>query len=247
MNGPLLARSVPGGRLPTEGRGELLLRAAMDLLLETGGPDVTVQQVLERTGLSLRAFYQHFAGKDELLLAVLAEAVAGYVEQVRDRLAAIADPLDRLHAYVADFFATVTASASDAAGDGHLLSRALTLVHLRLAADRPELVASALEPQLRLAEELLAAGARTGQVRRDVEPRQLAAILTETLVAMGHSGVLRTTLHGGAPFGAEQLWAFCLGGVAGDRRPSAAPVDRVGTAGGRTRRTVRSGTRTRGA
>lgn len=206
---------------PVGGRGALLLRAAIDLLVETGSPDVTVQQVLERTGLSLRAFYQHFAGKDELLLAVLAEAVAGYVDQVRLRLAGIEDPVERLRAYVADLFATVTATA----GDGHLLSRSLTLVHLRLAAERPELVAGALEPQLRLAEELVTAGVAAGRLRRDIAPRQLAAILTETLVAMGHRGVLRSTLHGGAPFGADELWAFCLGGITGSS--GTAPQERA--------------------
>ena len=37
------------------------------------GKDFTVQDVVERSGQSLRSFYQYFAGKHELLLALFEE------------------------------------------------------------------------------------------------------------------------------------------------------------------------------
>lgn len=49
-----------------------LLDAALAVLAERGLDDLTVGEVLARAGLGTRAFYRHFASKDELLLALYA-------------------------------------------------------------------------------------------------------------------------------------------------------------------------------
>jgi hypothetical protein len=53
------------------------VRAAMALLAETGTLTFTVQDVVDRSQLSLRGFYQTFASKDDLLLALFEEYIAG--------------------------------------------------------------------------------------------------------------------------------------------------------------------------
>jgi len=54
-------------------RPQQLVGAARDLANETGSAAFTVAQVTRRAGLSLKAFYTCFHGKDDLLLALLAE------------------------------------------------------------------------------------------------------------------------------------------------------------------------------
>ena len=61
-------------------RSSKFLAAAIELLNETGRVDFTVQNVVERSKLSLRAFYQHFGGKDELVLAIFEEVTGVFVE-----------------------------------------------------------------------------------------------------------------------------------------------------------------------
>ena len=55
---------------------ELFLDAARELM-NTNATDFTVQEVVERSGQSLRTFYQYFAGKYELLLALFEESIEG--------------------------------------------------------------------------------------------------------------------------------------------------------------------------
>ncbi|MCV7152717.1 TetR/AcrR family transcriptional regulator, partial [Mycolicibacterium pyrenivorans] len=52
-------------------RAQQFMRSALDILGETGRTEFTVLQVVERSKTSLRAFYQHFATKDELVLALI--------------------------------------------------------------------------------------------------------------------------------------------------------------------------------
>ena len=63
-----VSRSLDGARVRAEQRVQRFLDAASDLILEKGGLDFTVQDVVERSTQSLRSFYQFFDGKQHLLL-----------------------------------------------------------------------------------------------------------------------------------------------------------------------------------
>lgn len=86
------------------GQGErlrvALLDAARELLLEVGDQDkLSVRAVTARAGVTPNALYLHFAGKDELLSAVIN---AGYTELrafLRDAAASESDPIERLRAF----------------------------------------------------------------------------------------------------------------------------------------------------
>jgi AcrR family transcriptional regulator len=54
-------------------RPQLLVSTARSLADETGSAAFTVVQLTTRAGISLKAFYGCFAGKDDLLLALLSE------------------------------------------------------------------------------------------------------------------------------------------------------------------------------
>lgn len=59
-----------------ESRAAGFMRSALAILGETGRADFTVAEVVERSKTSLRAFYQHYATKDDLLLALIGKIMA---------------------------------------------------------------------------------------------------------------------------------------------------------------------------
>jgi AcrR family transcriptional regulator len=81
-----VARSLDVARTRAEERVQCFIDGASELLHEPGRSvhDLTVGEVAARSGLSLRRFYQHFANKDELLLALFEETVRATVAHLRD-------------------------------------------------------------------------------------------------------------------------------------------------------------------
>src|SRR3954471_12749445 len=78
-----VARSLDPARVRAEKRVQRFLDAALELMNSAPDREFTVQEVVERSGQSLRSFYQYFAGKHELLLALFEEAVRTTAEQLR--------------------------------------------------------------------------------------------------------------------------------------------------------------------
>ncbi|OBA98136.1 TetR family transcriptional regulator [Mycobacteriaceae bacterium 1482268.1] len=80
--------------------------AAYSCLSEPHTGPIPVAAILERAGLSTRAFYRHFASKDELFLAMLQQEAGA----LTDRLDCIADgpfgePATQLRAWIEMMFA----------------------------------------------------------------------------------------------------------------------------------------------
>jgi len=96
-----VARSLDSARVRAESRVQRFIDAALDLLSDSApGEDFTVQDVVEKSGQSLRSFYQYFGGKQELLLALFEESVRSTADELRDRIEAEKNPRDRLHRFV---------------------------------------------------------------------------------------------------------------------------------------------------
>jgi AcrR family transcriptional regulator len=175
------------------------VRAAMELLDETGGFAFTVQDVVDRSKLSLRSFYQTFASKDDLLLALFEECVASAAEWQRARMVKHDDPIEQIEVFLTSLW---TGKLSPEVG------RALAVYNLTLSATRPAELAHALEPQLEVLLDAVERGVEAGQVRDDIDSRRLAEILLHT----GNAAVFTTILHTGSESPAD-VWAFCLGGI----------------------------------
>ena len=175
------------------------VRASMELLEETGGLTFTVQDVVDRSKLSLRSFYQTFGSKDDLLLALFEECVASAAEWQRSRMAKHDDPLEQIEVFLTSLW---TGKLSPP------VARALAVYNLTLAATRPTELAHALEPQLDVLLAAVERGRETGQVRDDIDARRLAEILLHT----GNAAVHTTILHTGTESPAD-VWSFCLGGI----------------------------------
>ncbi len=142
------------------------------------------------------------------MLALFEDVIGRYVETLRQRVEQYDDPVEQLRALVTDLYRT-----ADAVGTaGNLFPRALTLYHQRLAGTQPAEVARALDPQVRLVREIIQAGAAAGRFRADVGAEQLATIVNQTLIGVGHMNVLGTHVTG-VKVDIDELWAFCLAGV----------------------------------
>ena len=75
-----------------------LIRAATTVLARAEGEDITVQEVADEAGQSLRTLYQYFESKDDLLLAVFEEAMRTYARLIARAIVDFTDPLERLAA-----------------------------------------------------------------------------------------------------------------------------------------------------
>ncbi|WP_336968730.1 helix-turn-helix domain-containing protein [Sphingobium aromaticiconvertens] len=196
----------------TSDRSRQIVAAAYDLLDEAGLEGLTIRAVLARTGLARRAFYDRFAGKDDLVLAVFAHtlraAATFFGEQVRD----LPDPMTRMH-YIVTSIVLGRGSMDTGAGDGgQRRGAALSREHLRLAEARPAELHRAVSPLVDLIATQLGDGMAAGQVRPS--PVQRLAVLVYNLVsATVHTELLaeegtrpdldrRTAL-------AEEIWEFC--------------------------------------
>jgi AcrR family transcriptional regulator len=211
-------RSLRTARARALTRSDRFIVAATELLTETERTDFTVQEIVERSKMSLRSFYQHFGSKDELLIALFEEAIAGYIARLRTIVETHDDPVEQLQAFVTGLIGTVESTPAPA-------SRALTLFHLQLADAHPNEFATALTPQIELLMEIIEAGVSTGQFRSDVGPRQLAMLLMQTLVSVMHMNVLGIQLTG-VKVTADEVWTYCLGGIA---PPAVVPTRRPRT------------------
>src|SRR3954463_8008059 len=99
-----VARSLDPARARAETRVQRFLDAALDLMSSTSGKDFTVQEVVERSGQSLRSFYQYFDGKYELLLALFEDSVRSTAQQLQIQIEDVNDPLERLHIAVVEYY-----------------------------------------------------------------------------------------------------------------------------------------------
>ena len=71
----VVGRSLRTAAARSVDRGNALIRAAATVLERSDGEDITVQEVADEAGQSLRTLYQYFESKDDLLLAVFEEAM----------------------------------------------------------------------------------------------------------------------------------------------------------------------------
>ena len=93
-------RTVSPARDRAEAEARALIEAALTVLRRKGAAGLTVAEVLAEAGLSTRAFYRHFASKDELVLALFdadTEVVAARVDSAVD---SASDPRTALDCWI---------------------------------------------------------------------------------------------------------------------------------------------------
>lgn len=94
----VVARSLGAAQRQSLGRAEAAMKATVALL--EAGDNVTVQDVADNAGFSLRVLYRHFRSKEDLLIAVLENEQEIVTNRMRNRLEKIDDPIDRLAEFI---------------------------------------------------------------------------------------------------------------------------------------------------
>ena len=188
--------------MPPESRAGRFMRSALDILGETGRTDFTVLEVVERSKTSLRAFYQHFSTKDELLLALVETIMADSTERWR----AETDPLtgdDALRLLIERISAPAQSSTQDS------INRGLTYYNDHLLESRPKEFAKVLAPLHRLVGDILRRGIADGTFRADLDVDTDAAILMQTVLGTRRLRDLGADLNG-VPIEGNHIYEFCL-------------------------------------
>lgn len=199
------ASSDPAVAAETESRASRFMRSALAILGETGRTDFTVLEVVERSKTSLRAFYQHFATKDELLLALVEKIMADATEHWRTEGEALssADALRRL-------IERISAPAESSTQDS--INRGLTFYNDHLLETRPKEFAKVLAPLHGLVGDILRRGIAEGEFRADLDVDTDAAILMQTVLGALRLRDLGAELNG-VPIEGRHLHTFCLRGL----------------------------------
>ena len=211
-----VARSLDSARVRAEDRVQRFLDAALELMnTSETGKDFTVQEVVERSGQSLRSFYQYFGGKQELLLALFEETVRSTADQVRDRIEEEKDPLERLHRFVVEYYRLSRPTKRGKATKQQRPTPAMAEFAQQLLTSHPEEAARAFLPVVSLFEDVIDDAVAAGEVRDDVRQRRVAGIVLEAILFHSFSTTIigrEADANGGDP--AEELWDIILHGIA---------------------------------
>jgi uncharacterized protein (TIGR00369 family) len=189
-------------------RDARFIKTAVEILRETGRTDFTVQEVVARSKTSLRAFYQHFSSKDELLIALLERTMALSTQAWRAETNGLASTtaikliIDRI-------------SEEPESSTQDSLNRAMNLYNQHLSETRPRDYARVLSPLHDLLRDVIQRGVSEGVFRPNLDVGPAAAIVMQTIL-----GALRLHWLGaeltGAPIDAAHLYDFCVRALGAD-------------------------------
>ena len=138
-------------------RGNALIAAAATVLARSDGADITVQEVADEAGQSLRTLYQYFESKDDLLLALFEEAMRSYAVLIETSIADLDDPLERLAG-------AMVAAGSMPGVSRSALDRGMARLRFKLSESNPELIGRAQQAVTSLVRDLVEAASDVGQV-----------------------------------------------------------------------------------
>jgi len=205
-------RSLHAARARAHERSDRFVAAATELLEERGTTDFTVQDVVERSGMSIRTFYKYFATKEDLLLAVSETVVAREaVPRLEKLVAKHRDPLRRLQAFIEGLVDLSTGTTKPVA-------RTLASYQNRLAESRPDDLAQAMKPQFDLLVELIGDAARTRPLRRDLTVEDASRLTHYLVLTAVHSRLFGA--EGASDIPPQMIWQYCASGMGFDGESS---------------------------
>lgn len=199
-------RSIQGAIERAGVRVQRFLDAAHSIIDERGGgTDFTVQEVVERSGQSLRSFYLQFDGKRDLLLALFDEALYRAADQIRAATDEETDPLDRLRIAVEQLFAL----AQPDPGAKRLLA---TEFAPELLISHPAEVKAAYAPLVALFVVLIEGAAEAGVLRADIVPGRTASLTIRIVLIIAQSSNEIDDFVDQS-ITADELWTMCSRGL----------------------------------
>jgi AcrR family transcriptional regulator len=137
---------------------ERLVQAALALIRERGDLEPPVAAIVRRARLSNQAFYRHFRGKHELLVAVLDHGIALLEVYLRGRMQAAPNATERIRAWLRGMLEqALNARGAEA-------TRPFALARSQLARHYPEEVAISEQRLSALVREAIADAKRAGEL-----------------------------------------------------------------------------------
>jgi AcrR family transcriptional regulator len=208
-----MARVLSPARARAETRLQSFFDAALELMQSSSGTDFTVQELVERSGQSLRSFYQYFDGKYALLLALFEDSVRSTTEQLKDLIAEEEDPFERLHRFAIEYYRLCQSTPKSRPGRKGS-PRALADFSLQLLTDHPKEATKAFHPLITLFEKLLDDAAAAGYVRPGLRHSRIAGVVLQAVMF----NAFATTISGSLAKAdrndpAEELWDLLLHGI----------------------------------
>lgn len=208
-----VSKSLSAAQARAEQRVQRLLDAAFELIDEKGSADFTIQEVVDRSGQSLRGFYQYFEGKDELLFALLEESSGEALSDLRQAVEEETEPLARLRAYTIRMHEWCEPIAGKRRRGAH--NRVpLSEFSMQLAFKDPERLTAVMAPVSRLLIDLVEAANENGDIQV-AEPRRAALLIQQTVMYGWFMN--RMVPNPRLRVSAEDAWEFCLHGLGAPR------------------------------
>jgi AcrR family transcriptional regulator len=206
-----VARSLNAARSRAEQRVQRFLDAGFALIDEKGSTEFTIQEVIDRSEQSLRAFYQYFDGKDELLLALFEETVREAIDDLAATVDAVSDPLERLKRFTIRLHEWCDPSDKPRKRGRHN-RRPVVEFSVQLSVDHPDRVKAAMAPVSRMLVALVIDADAAGAIHVD-EPVRAAALMQQMVFYSWFGNRLADNAR--MRLSAEATWEFCLHGLRG--------------------------------
>jgi AcrR family transcriptional regulator len=187
-----------------------LIVAAARRLIVTRGERFTTQELIKEAHVALQTFYRYFAGKDQLLIAVLSDLIAEAADRWEERARDLPNPLDRLHTYVVAPLRNLRHVGPDDMGP-----RFVTAEHQRLYQFFPDEIVEATRPVADLMLREIRAAEAEGLLAPS-DPERDAWLVTRLVMSTYHHYAFAPTDESLDDIG-EHLWSFCLAALGGAR------------------------------
>jgi TetR/AcrR family transcriptional regulator len=178
-------------------------------LISAKGDEFTTQELCAEAGVALQTFYRYFASKDELLLAVIGDAMTDACEHWTEAAAELPDPLTRLR-----YFITSTLDRLGGDGDGAATARFIVSTRWRLHRNYAEELAEAEKPFVDLLRGEVNAAIEVGLLNPP-DPEWDPWFLAELARSVFHFYAFAPRLEGELELVKERLWRFCLTALGG--------------------------------
>lgn len=205
-----VARSLDPARVRAEKRVQRFLDAATELIASSPDREFTVQEVVERSGQSLRSFYQYFAGKHELLLALFEEAVRTTAVHLEGVIEGEDDPLERLRLFADAYYRACRPSSIRSSS----ANSAMAEFAQQLLTKHPKAAAQAFAPLAALCERLLDDASEAGAIRSGLDHSQITGVVLQAVMFSSFGDTIAGSRVSDTDRAASNLWDLLLEGLA---------------------------------
>lgn len=174
-------------------------------LVERQGSAFTTQEIIAEADVALQTFYRYFRGKDQFVVALIADLVRRHCETTRTLIGDLDSAAAGLEQLIRSTLAPVAGSNSPVA------SRFVTAEHWRLQERHPAEMADATRPFVELVSDLLTVGVHDGSLA-PLDPDTDARVITTTVLGAYHHLAFRPADQAQVPM-VDAVWRFCSAAV----------------------------------